>query len=58
MIYIDIKKCKNCEECVFVCINNAITIKDGNFNIDQEKCKKCKFCIKVCTFGAIIDTEN
>ncbi|MCS7152312.1 MAG: 4Fe-4S ferredoxin [Endomicrobia bacterium] len=53
MLKINNKKCNSCEECIFVCINNSISIVNGEFVIDINKCKNCKACRNVCSAEAI-----
>ncbi|MEN3014059.1 MAG: 4Fe-4S binding protein [Endomicrobiia bacterium] len=53
MLKINTKKCNFCEECVFVCINNAIVFVKGDLVIDFNKCKGCKYCKKICKLKAI-----
>ncbi|MCX7956742.1 MAG: 4Fe-4S ferredoxin [Endomicrobia bacterium] len=53
MLRINNKKCNFCEECVFVCVNNAIIFVNSNLIIDINKCKKCNACKKVCLSKAI-----
>ena len=53
MTWINSKKCNACEECVFVCLNNAIITIDGKFTIDNEKCKQCHICMSYCPVHAI-----
>ena len=53
MPYIDANKCNQCEECIFVCLNNAINFIAGEYVIDKLKCKSCNNCLSVCPIGAI-----
>ena len=52
-IIIDPNKCKLSGECMKVCPQKAISIKDGKAAIDYEKCDSDGMCITVCPEGAI-----
>jgi len=52
-IIIDPDKCKLSGECIKVCPQNAISIKDGRAVIDYEKCDADGMCIPACPEDAI-----
>ena len=58
-IVIDNQKCKLSGECVKVCPQKAITIKDGKTTIDHNKCDADGICIPACPEGALklIETD-
>jgi len=45
--------CKGCGDCVEVCPNKAILLKEGKAFIDQAKCSSCQVCADVCPTGAL-----
>lgn len=57
-IIIDPNKCKLSSECMKVCPQKAISIKDGKAVIDYEKCDSDGMCITVCPEGAIKIVES
>jgi len=52
-IIIDPIRCKLSGECMKVCPQKAIYIKNGKAFIDYEKCDSDGMCITVCPEGAI-----
>jgi len=50
---VDSEKCTDCEECIDVCPENAIKMKDGKAVIDPDDCIGCGDCAKVCQSDAI-----
>ena len=52
-IIIALDKCKLSGECVKVCPQNAISIKDGRAIIDYEKCDVDGMCLPACPEDAI-----
>jgi len=55
---IDLEKCRKCNACSMVCLQNAIKqIKDNKnqnkYQIIESKCIGCGACTKVCKFNAI-----
>ena len=53
MFYVDIDKCNGCGDCVDVCSQEAISIRDGKAAIDPRRCIECGMCFSVCAAGAI-----
>lgn len=49
----DSKKCVHCHQCIEICSNKAISLKDNNIFIDTNKCILCKQCINICPQKAI-----
>ncbi len=58
-IVIDNQKCRLSGECVKVCPQKAITIKEGKTIIDYAKCDADGICIPACPEGALqmIETD-
>ena len=52
-IIIDPDKCKLSGECIKVCPQNAISVKDGKAVIDYEKCDSDGMCVPACPEDAI-----
>ena len=50
---VDSKICEGCGQCVDLCPQNAIQLKDGIAVIDEDKCRNCRKCVKVCPVSAI-----
>jgi len=50
---IDKIKCTGCRDCLEVCPNNAIILRQGIAVIDYSKCILCMCCYEVCRFGAV-----
>lgn len=56
VIYQD--KCKLSGECIKVCPQKAISVKDSKTSIDYEKCDSDGICIPTCPEGAITTVES
>ena len=58
-IIIDPDKCKLSGECIKVCPQMAISVKDGKAVIDYERCDADGMCIPACPEEAIklVETE-
>lgn len=56
-VVIDQDKCKLSGECIKVCPQNAIILKDGKASIDYQKCDSDGMCIPACPEGAITTVE-
>ena len=52
-IVIDPEKCRASGECVKVCLEKAISIKEGKAVVNREKCDHNGLCIPACPNGAI-----
>jgi len=48
----NVGKCINCNDCVSVCPEQAIS-KDVEGRIDRDKCTLCYKCVEVCPSGAL-----
>jgi Fe-S-cluster-containing hydrogenase component 2 len=48
-----ISLCTQCEKCISVCPEEAISNQDGVITIDPDKCTYCLACVDECPFGAI-----
>lgn len=57
-VIINQDKCKLSGQCVKVCPQQAISIKDGKASIDYDKCDSDGICISVCPEGAITTVES
>ena len=47
-IQFDIQKCISCLNCIKICPNNAITLKNKKLITDKKLCKLCGRCIEEC----------
>ena len=47
------KACTQCEACVEVCKENAISLKDDVPVVDNSKCLSCSQCIQACPTGTL-----
>ena len=45
--------CKGCSECVEICPNGALSVKDGMAAVEHEKCILCGYCSPICSRFAI-----
>ena len=52
---IDMEECGICEDCIDVCMEDAITKKAYKVIIDPDKCDSCGECVDVCPVGAIYE---
>jgi anaerobic sulfite reductase subunit C len=50
--------CTECGECVEVCQEKAILLKDGMPRIDESKCVFCGQCIRLCPTGALEECRS
>ena len=50
---VDSSACSGCNNCVLVCPNNAIIIKNNKAVIDLTKCTSCGNCVDACPTNAI-----
>jgi len=50
--------CKSSGECIKVCPQKAISVKDGKASIDYEKCDSDGICIPACPEGAITTVKS
>ena len=57
-IIINPDKCKLSGECIKVCPQKAIFIKDGKAAIDYEKCDLDGMCVPACPLDAIKLVES
>ena len=44
-----------CEDCIDVCMEEAITKRAYKVIIDPDKCDSCGECVDVCPVGAIYE---
>ena len=45
--------CEHCETCMHVCPQNAVSFKDGAYQIDRKRCTVCGTCVQNCIPGAL-----
>ncbi len=45
--------CISCLECIDICSNNAISVKDENIFLDKNECDLCMKCIENCPTTAL-----
>jgi len=57
-VIINPDKCKLSGECIKVCPQKAIFVKDGKAVIDYEKCDADGMCVPACPQGAITLVES
>ncbi|KPJ56183.1 MAG: ferredoxin [Deltaproteobacteria bacterium DG_8] len=57
-VIIDSEKCRLSGECIKVCPQKAIFVKNGKAVIDYKKCDSDGMCISVCPEGAIKIIES
>ncbi|MCD6401278.1 MAG: 4Fe-4S binding protein [Anaerolineales bacterium] len=50
--------CTGCGECIDICTENAIGLKNGIAVINQQLCTGCELCMDVCPTGAIFSIEE
>ncbi len=50
-------KCKGCGECVSICREGALFIKDGTIEQDKLRCLGCGECVSACGEGALQKKE-
>ncbi len=57
-IVINQDTCKLSGECIKVCPQKAISVKDGKTSIDYKKCDSDGICIPACPEGAITTVKS
>jgi NAD-dependent dihydropyrimidine dehydrogenase PreA subunit len=57
-VVVDPEKCNLSGECMKVCPEMAIYVKEGKAAIDQDKCNLDGICIAACPNGAIHFTDK
>ena len=57
-VIIDPEKCRLSGECIKVCPQKAILVKNGKAVIDYKKCDLDGLCIPACPYGAIKMIES
>lgn len=53
MFYVDRDRCNGCGDCVDVCPQEAMNIRNGKAVIENALCAECGMCFSVCTVEAI-----
>ena len=57
-ILVDRDRCRGSGECVKVCPQDAISLKDSVATVDESKCDFDGICIPACPHGAISFSEE
>ena len=57
-ILVDRDSCRGSGECVKVCPQDAISLKDGVATVDESKCDFDGICLPACPHGAISFSEE
>ena len=57
-VVINQDKCKLSGQCIKVCPQQAISVKEGKAWIDYEKCDSDGLCILACPEGAITTVQS
>ena len=57
-LVVDASKCRGSGECMKVCPEKAITVKDGKAVIDAGLCDQDGICIPACPHHAITISEE
>ena len=50
--------CTECEACVEVCREDAVTLYDGKPKLNMDRCVSCGQCIAVCPTGALQEEDQ
>lgn len=48
------EKCTGCQNCISICPNNAIVLKDDKAFVIKENCSNCRVCIRFCPENALV----
>ncbi len=51
---VDMERCKSCGQCVEVCPDAAVYLRDEVVVIDYDYCKGCGLCAYECPTNAIV----
>jgi len=54
----NIAYCNQCGVCADVCLEEAISETDGEYNIDYNLCTQCMDCVDSCPFEVIIVNDS
>ena len=52
---VDMEECGVCEDCIDVCLEEAIERRAYTIIIDESKCNNCGECVDVCPVGALYE---
>lgn len=52
------ESCSLCGDCVEICREEALSLKEGQIVLDAARCLYCGQCIKVCPTGALKEARN
>ncbi|MCD6518312.1 MAG: 4Fe-4S binding protein, partial [Anaerolineae bacterium] len=52
-VRIDPRLCRGCGECVSICPEGAIQLREGIAVVDETLCTGCEACVEACPFQAI-----
>jgi len=57
-VTIDLEKCEGCGECVDICPNEVLELKDEKAVVVNDDCAGCESCVETCPEEAITVEEQ
>ena len=58
VVTIDVDKCAGCGECVDICPNEVLEMKDEKAVVVNDDCVGCESCVETCPEEAITVEEK
>jgi len=58
VVTIDVDKCQGCGECVDICPNEVLELKDEKAVVANDDCAGCESCVETCPEEAITVAEQ
>jgi len=58
VVTIDVDKCAGCGECVDICPNEVLEMKDEKAAVANDDCVGCESCVETCPEEAITVEEK
>ena len=58
IVKIDLEKCEGCGECVDICPNEVLELKDEKAIVANDDCAGCESCVETCPEEAITVEEQ